>query len=165
MWIAVCTQPHREMLAIDNLKRQGYEVYCPMTARERRHARRVDTVKRPLFPGYIFVSLDGLLQSARSIDSTYGVRSLVKFGDKLGNLPDSFIRALKAREIDGVIPPPPLAEVLPQGSKVLIKDGAFKDLMATVIGCGVQDRVVVLMDLLKRSVKAGVSVRSLEKAS
>ncbi len=165
MWIAVCTQPHRELLAIDNLKRQGYQVYCPMTSKERRHARRVDMVKRPLFPGYVFVSLDGLLQSARSINSTYGVRGLVKFGDKLGRLPDSFIGALKEREVDGVIPPPPLAEILPQGSKVLIKEGAFKDLMATVIGCGVQDRVVVLMDLLKRSVKAGVSARYIEQVS
>lgn len=165
MWVAVCTQPNREMLAIDNLRRQGYEVYCPMTVKERRHARRTEIVKRPLFPGYIFVSLEKLIQSVSSIHSTYGVKGLVKFGDKPGRLPDNFILALRSREVDGVIPPPPLEEVLPQGSKVFIKEGAFKDLMATVIGCGTQDRVVVLMDLLKRSVKTGVTVRYLEQIS
>lgn len=165
MWVAVSTQPNREMMAIDNLRRQGYEVYCPMLARERRHARRVEQVKRPLFPGYVFVCLKELVQGGYSIHSTYGVKNLVKFGDRPARLADGFISALRAREVDGVIPPPPMEEVLPQGSRVLIKDGAFKDLMATVVGCGAHDRVIVLMDLLKRSVKTGVSAHYLEHAS
>ncbi len=163
MWVAVCTQPNREMLAIDNLRRQGYETYCPMLSRPRRHARKTEIVKRPLFPGYVFVSLDRLVQGARSIHSTLGVRHMVQFGDAPAQMPEKFIHELKAREVNGVIPPPLLEDVLPQGSTVLIKDGIFKDLMATVLSCPAQDRVVVLLDMLKRSVKAGMPAEYLER--
>lgn len=164
MWVAVCTQPNREMLAVDNLRRQGYEVYCPMLSKARSHARKVEQVRRPLFPGYVFVSLEVMRQGVRAIHSTFGVRHLVQFGDKPARLPAHFIGALKACEVDGVIPPQPIAEALPQGARVLIKDGAFKDLMATVLSCQAQDRVVVLLDILKRSVKAGVPAHYLERA-
>ncbi len=163
MWVAVCTQPNREMLAVDNLRRQGYEVYCPMLAKTRSHARKVELVRRPLFPGYVFVSLEVMLQGVCAIHSTFGVRHLVKFGDKPARLPHNFITALRACEIDGVIPPLPIEQALPQGSRVLIKDGVFKDLMATVLSCPAQDRVVVLLDMLKRSVKAGVPAHYLER--
>ena len=164
MWVAVCTQPNREMLAIDNLRRQGYETYCPMLEKSRRHARKKDVVKRPLFPGYVFVSLDRMAQGVRSIHSTFGVRHLVKFGDAPAQLPVKFIDELKAQEIDGVIPLPPLEKDFPQGSNVIIKDGIFKDLMATVLSCQPQGRLIVLMDLLKRSVKTSVPAEYLEHA-
>lgn len=164
MWVAVCTQPNREMLAIDNLRRQGYEVYCPMLAKTRSHARRVEQVRRPLFPGYVFVSLGAMWQGVRAIHSTFGVRHLVQFGDKPAQLPAHFIGTLKACEIDGVIPPLPLDEALPHGSRVLIKEGVFKDLMATVLSCQAQDRVVVLLDMLRRGVKARVPAYYLERA-
>lgn len=164
MWVAVCTQPNREALAIDNLRRQGYETYCPMLMKQRRHARKVETVKRPLFPGYVFVSLDMLAQGVRSIHSTFGVRHLVKFGDTPARLPERFISELKSREVDGAIPPRPLSETMPAGSAVLIKDGIFKDLMATVLSCQAQDRVIVLLDMLKRTVKTGIAADSLERA-
>lgn len=164
MWVAVCTQPNREILAIDNLRRQGYEIYCPMFSKVRRHARKTEIVRRPLFPGYVFVSLNRLTQGVRSIHSTFGVRHLVKFGDEPAHLPEKFIHDLKAREIDGVIPPPPADEIFTQGHPVTIKDGVLKDLMATVFSCRAQDRVVVLLDLLKRSVKANVPADYLERA-
>lgn len=164
MWVAVCTQPNREMLAIDNLRRQGYEIYCPMLEKTRRHARKTDIVKRPLFPGYVFVSLDRMTQGIRSIHSTFGVRHLVKFGDSPAELPQKFITELKSREINGVIPSPPLEKDFPHGSNVIIKDGIFKDLMATVLSCQPQGRLIVLMDLLKRSVRISVPAEYLERA-
>lgn len=163
MWVAVCTQPNREMLAIDNLRRQGYETYCPMFSRVRRHARKTETVKRPLFPGYVFVSLDRVVQGVRSIHSTFGVRHMVQFGDVPARMPEQFIHELKSSEVDGVIPPPPLEDALPQGSTVLIKDGVFKDLMATVLSCPTQDRVIVLLNILKRNVQAGMPAEFIER--
>ena len=34
-----------------NLERQGFRTYLPRYRRERRHARRRDIIKAPLFPG------------------------------------------------------------------------------------------------------------------
>lgn len=164
MWVAVCTQPNREALAVDNLRRQGYETYCPMVSKSRRHARKTEIVKRPLFPGYVFISLDRLVQGVRSIHSTFGVRHLVQFGDAPARLPEHFIAELKSREIDGAIPPPPLEEIFPQGSTVVIKGGVFKDFIATVLSCHAQDRLFVLLDMLKRNVKTSMPAEYLERA-
>ncbi len=163
MWVAVCTHPNREFMAIDNLRRQGYEVYCPMLAKRRRHARKVEMVKRPLFPGYVFVSLDRLVQGVHSIHSTFGVRHLVKFGSVPARLSECFISELKAREVDGLISPPPIEESFPNGGHVVIKDGVFKNFVATVLSCQAQDRVVVLLNFLKRTVKTIVPVENLER--
>ncbi len=164
MWIAVCTQPNRENLAIDNLRRQGYETYCPMFVKRRCHARKVETVKRPLFPGYVFVSLDQLVQGVRSIHSTFGVRHMVRFGDAPARLPERFIEELRAREVDGIIPMPSPEQIFPPGSAAMIRDGVFKDLIVTVLSCQVRDRVVVLLDFLKSSVKTSVPADYLEHA-
>lgn len=40
VWVAVATHPNAEGQAVQNLKRQGYECYCPCTCLQRRHARR-----------------------------------------------------------------------------------------------------------------------------
>ena len=164
MWIAVSTQPNREMLAIDNLRRQGYETYCPVIQKRVSHARKIQLKNKPLFPGYIFVLLDEVTQGCRTISSTFGVRNMVSFGGTPARLPTSFIEGLKAQEVDGVMPAPAIEDVMPVGATVLIKDGIFKDLIATVLSCRAQERVIVMLDFLKRSVKAEVPADYLERA-
>ncbi len=57
-WYAVNALPSQEARAEVNLLRQGYRVWCPAVAKVRRHARRKETVREALFPGYLFVALD-----------------------------------------------------------------------------------------------------------
>src|SRR3546814_2118173 len=52
-WYVAQTQAQGEERARLNLERQGFRTYLPRYRRERRHARRRDVVKAPLFPGYI----------------------------------------------------------------------------------------------------------------
>jgi transcription termination factor NusG len=54
-WIVINTHAHREHMALDNLHRQDFEAYCPMIRKRRSHARRIESVLRPLFPNYLFV--------------------------------------------------------------------------------------------------------------
>lgn len=164
MWIAVSTQPNCEMLAIDNLRRQGYETYCPVIQKRVSHARKVQMKNKPLFPGYIFVMLDEVTQGCRAISSTFGVRNMVSFGGKPARLPAAFVNSLKESEVNGIVPARPLEETLPTGTSVLIKNGMFKDLIATVLSCRAQERVVVMLDFLMRSVKAEVPAEYLERA-
>ena len=63
-----------------------------------RHARRFKKVLRPLFPGYVFVRVAPDRQRWRPILSTYGVRTLIRFGSDIALLDDTFILGLKARE-------------------------------------------------------------------
>ncbi len=162
-WLAVNTHPHREHIALDNLNRQDFTTYCPMIERQVRHARRTRLVRRPLFPGYVFVRVNLDHQRWRPILSTYGVRSLVRCGERLSFVADGLIDGLKAREQDGVVIKP--AEPYRLGQQVRMRSGPFDGLVATIIEMDEKDRLVVLMDLLNQSVKVKVSAADVSAGS
>ncbi len=105
-WFAVYTRARAEAMAREHLRRQGYEVYLPQHMKRRRHARRTDFVPAPLFPRYLFVSLDRLQQRWRPILSTFGVCDLVRQGDWPAQVPAGFVEELRARERDGAFDHP-----------------------------------------------------------
>ena len=154
-WAVVNTHPHREPVARDHLRRQGFDVYCPLMHRRRTHARRVENVLRPLFPGYLFVHVEADRTRWRPILSTLGVRALVRFGDRLALLDEAFLQNLRAREIEGVIARP--AMPFRVGQQVRLDGGPFDGAVATILSLDEKDRLVVLMDLLQRSVQARVT--------
>ena len=57
-WYLVHTRPNSERKAEINLEAQGFKTFLPQIDRTIRHARRLTTVRRPLFPRYLFVCLD-----------------------------------------------------------------------------------------------------------
>ncbi len=93
-WVAINTHPHRESVAVENLARQKFNVYCPTERRRVRHARRVQDVTRPIFPGYVFAEVAPDLAHWRSILSTYGVRAVIRYGDRPAFVEAGFIEGL-----------------------------------------------------------------------
>jgi transcriptional antiterminator RfaH len=142
---------------MENLERQGFRGYCPRIWKRVRHARRSLDVLRPLFPGYLFVQVN--LENWRPILSTVGVRSLVRCGDQLSVLSGEFVDSLKARESNGAIVPPEWPFQV--GQQVRLEGSAFDGVVATIINLDEKGRVVVLMELLSRSVKVHVAARDL----
>jgi transcriptional antiterminator RfaH len=153
-WIAINTHPHREHIALENLRRQQFEAYCPMLRRRRSHARRVDVVLRPLFPSYMFVRANAQLGRWRPIMSTFGVRTIVRAGEELSFLEGGFIASLKAREVDGAIVRP--ARPYHIGQRVEITTGPFDRIVATIIDMDEKDRLVVLLEMMNRAIKVKV---------
>ena len=151
-WAVVNSQPHREPIALQNLERQQFQAYCPMIRRQRRRGRLAREVIRPLFPSYLFVRLNPERDCWRPLLSTYGVRTLVRCGERPSLLDDGFIQSLKQREVDGVIMRP--ASTYHIGQQVRLAGGAVDGLVATIIEMDEKDRMTVLMDLLSRPVKA-----------
>jgi transcriptional antiterminator RfaH len=150
-WIAVSTNPHRERLVFDNLERQGFNAYCPMIRRQRSHARRIETVLRPLFPGYLFVEANAGPGRWRPILSMHGVRSVVRAGNDLCFVDDEFIAGLKRREVDGAVVRPPSPYRI--GQEVRIAGGPFDGVIATILDLDDKDRLVVLLDVMHRGIK------------
>ena len=151
-WIVVATHSNREHVAIENLKRQNYVVYCPMVFKRIRHARRAYDAHRPLFPGYIFVQ--AVSQSWRPIAGTFGVRSVVQNGDTLAFLPSGFVESLKARETGGVISRPVAA--FKHGQTVIINGGQFDGLVGRIEEIRERDRIMLLLNLLNQQTKVHV---------
>lgn len=154
-WIAINTHPHREHVAIENLIRQKFAVYCPMELKRVRHARRTQDLPRPLFPGYIFAEVMPDLALWRPILSTYGVRNLIRTGDRPAFVDHGFIQGLRAREIDGVIAKPPRPFAV--GQEVRLNGGPFDGIIATIIEMGERDRLILLASLLSQTVRLKVT--------
>jgi transcriptional antiterminator RfaH len=158
-WVAVNTHPHRELLAIQNLRRQDFRTYCPMMTKRIRVTRREREVMRPMFPGYVFVAVSRALDQWRPLLSTYGVRRVLRCGNELSLLDDEFIQALRAREIGGAIVRP--ASPYEVGQQIRVKRGPFDGVVANIIELDERDRVIVLLDLLGKSVRAGFDIRDI----
>ena len=157
-WVAVSTHPFQETAAVANLERQKFEVYCPLLRKRVCHARKFRDVLRPMFPGYLFVDIDTGTSGWRPINSTVGVRNVVRCGDKLGVLNPSFVASLRAREIDGAVTRPECSFQI--GQQIKIAGGPFDGLIATITALNDQDRLTVLMDLLNGRVKVQIKALS-----
>jgi len=155
-WIVINTHPNKEEIALANLMRQGFEVYCPRLRKRIRHARRTSDVLRPLFPGYVFAAVDRDFPRWRSCLSTYGVRQVVQAAGAPSFLPDGFIESLQVRELDGAIVLP--AAPLRLGQQVRLASGPFDGLIATIVEMDSRNRLVVLLELLNRPVRIKVPV-------
>ena len=157
-WVVASTHPHKEQVAVENLQRQGFRAYCPRVRRRIRHARRLQQVLRPLFPGYVFIRLDPETEQWRSIDSTLGIRNLVRFGDRPGTIPNGFVAGLQLTEQGGAVAVPRARDCYDVGEKVRMREGPFEGLIATVLAVTESERITVLMDMLCRSVRVRVSL-------
>ena len=153
VWVAVATRPNAEGQAVQNLKRQGYECYCPYTRVVRRHARRSETVTRPFFPGYLFVRLDRARDQWRPIMYSRGVRTVVRFGEKLGIVPEEVIESLVAWEEHEGLKSPPAVERLAAGQRVALHGTLFDEFVCTVLSIEARDRVCVLLEFMQHAVK------------
>lgn len=157
-WYAVHTHVRGEETARDHLERQGFPVYLPHYRKQRRHARRTETVAVPLFPRYLFVEVDLDNQRWRSILSTVGVSYLVCHGDQPTPIAPEIIEGLKAREDEEgwvrLKDEPPFRK----GDRVNVTTGPLSGIEAIVLCRGDKDRVTVLLNLLGRSVAARVSL-------
>jgi transcriptional antiterminator RfaH len=152
-WIVINTHVNQEHIAIENLVRQNFAVYCPMLLKRRSHARRVEQVRRPLFPGYMFADVDPGRDNWRPILSTAGVRSVVRFGQNFGSVDGSFISELRSLEQDGIIVRSTIQYKV--GQKVRLAS-PFEGVVAVILDLDEKDRLTVLMDLMQRPVKAKV---------
>lgn len=159
-WYVVNTLPHQEARAECNLRRQGFDPWLPTFRKTRRHARKVDSVVVPLFPSYLFVRLDAQVARWRSINGTFGVVKLLCNGDAPEPVPDGLVDAiLRRRDTRGLVQLPPRQFAV--GEALRVDAGPFADLVGIYEGMSGRDRVVLLLDMLGRKVKATVPVDGL----
>ena len=155
-WYVVQTRPREESTALFHLRRQGFESYLPRFLKRRRHARKVDLAPSPLFPGYLFVAIDLAAARWRSIHGTIGVNRLVCNGETPAPVPVGVVEQIQESEDDrGMVVLRP-TENMKKGEKVEISDGPFSDLVGVFEALDSKERVIVLLNLLGREVRARV---------
>jgi|MEHZ01.6.fsa_nt_MEHZ011613301.1_3 transcriptional antiterminator RfaH len=157
-WYVAKTHPNGEQKALFHLQRQGFDVYLPRYLRRVSHARRISWQPRPLFPTYLFVTMSGPDQRWRAIKSTVGVAHLIC--DERGPLPvlAGIVEALKNEEDDRGLVMTGRKVPFEKGAEVQIMSGAFADHIGRFEGATDDERVVILLDLMGRQVKARVNL-------
>jgi len=155
-WYVVNTQPHCEVRAETNLRRQGIVAYLPRYLRTRRHARREETVSRPLFPRYLFVALDLAKDRWRTVNSTFGVSKLVSAGESPIPISDAVIDEIREREGANGFVRLGLPAGVGIGSPVRLIDGIFSEYEGVIDRIADDQRVAVLLKLLGREVRVFV---------
>ncbi len=155
-WYVLKTKPRQEDRALENLARQGFNSFGPKLAVERilRGKRTVRT--EPMFPGYIFVQSDELATQFYKLRSTYGVHSVVRFGDRIPKLPQSWIDSIRGMEASAETQAPEV------GDQVEITEGPFKGFLAKVVALDGESRCFLLLEWMQKEVKASMSYSELQ---
>jgi transcription elongation factor/antiterminator RfaH len=146
-WYVAATYPQKEHVAALHLERQGFMSFVPRFQRVRRHARKVDVVLAPLFPGYLFVSFDIDAEPWHTIRSTFGIRHLVGTNrSRPQSVSQNVIDLLKSRVETGFINKT-LYDLKP-GDEVRVVQGPFAEHIAKVESLPARDRVNLLFHIL-----------------
>lgn len=157
-WFAVYTASNHEKKVQQHLHVHDIETFLPLYRVTRKWKNRT-TVKLelPLFTGYVFVRITRA-QSARVL-AVPNVRFIVGDGRKAVPLPEEEIETLRTglrmRQVD----PHPYVKV---GARVRIRSGPLAGLEGIVIRKDDQLRVVLSLDLIKRSIAVHVGADELE---
>jgi transcriptional antiterminator RfaH len=157
-WHVVRTQPHREVFAMSQLVNQGYRSFLPRHLKNRRHARKFDTVMAPLFPRYLFVILDLTRDRWRSINGTLGVDHLLTRAGQPEAVPHGVVEQLMAAaDRDSVIH---FSRLLGAGQTVRVTAGPFADHLGQLEQLDDSGRVRVLLDIMGGRIPVSLSETS-----
>jgi transcriptional antiterminator RfaH len=149
-WFLVHTQPHSERKAALHLGFQGFKTYFPQIQKTVRHARRLMTVRAPLFPRYVFVILDLGRDRWLSVRSTVGVSSLFTCEDRPVPVPQGVVESLVTRTDEAGLA---LFDAgLSTGQTVRILSGPFADFVGTLERLDAAGRVRVLLTMMGTTV-------------
>lgn len=159
-WFVVQLKPNSETIAVQNLARQGVNIFAPFEEFTARKGRELVQKRRALFPGYLFVSFDTGSVQFRSINSTLGVSRLVSFSERSpAQVPDALIAGLMQRcDPTGKLLPP---ASLKGGDTVHVANGPLADLIGTVEQIAPDQRVWVLLDILGKATRVTMHAEDL----
>ena len=126
-WFLLQYKPNSYRLALRNLHRQGFETFLPMQDVTQRHSTKFVQQRRPLFPGYMFVSFALDTAPWHKINSTVGVARLVSFdGQPKALPPDQFA----------------------PGDELQVMSGPFAEYVATIETIDAEQRIWLLMEFM-----------------
>lgn len=158
-WYAASVFPGKEDVAERHLRMQGFHSFVPRFEKTTRHARRIETRPAAYFPGYMFIALDVALQRWRSVNGTFGVRSLIMQGERPLPVPSGLVErfiALTGR--DGLLD---FSGGLAAGASVRILSGPFAEMIGRLDRLDPAGRARVLVAIMNGEIPVDMDSREL----
>ena len=160
-WYLLQTKPNAHVMACENLRRQGFDVFLPFIIKTKKKSGKFLDVKAPLFPGYLFMGTTVEPIPWKSINGTRGVSKAVTFDAAYRAVGPNIIEGLQHRcNQNGVIQQ--LGEIAP-GDRIKIERGPFADFISTVDQIKDDQRAWVLIKLLQQKTRVEVSLGDVSK--
>ena len=169
MWHVALTEPNREWTAARHLNFLGCETYLPIFSRA--HCQRVSggrrwrVYRRPLFPGYLFVR-------GELADLWFWVRVAAGLRQRPFLLTDGQVANISAPTIEELRRVEQSINVRRSerlhfriGDRVLVSEGAFTGLRATVHQLTDNERVQLLLDFLGQKAKVELAADQIQVAA
>jgi transcriptional antiterminator RfaH len=158
-WYAASVFAGKEAIAEQQLGRQGFLSFVPRREKTVRHARRLSTSTAAYFPGYMFVALNVTQQRWRSVNGTFGIRSLVMQGDRPLAAPSGLVERLIALTgDDGLLD---FSDGLTAGNSVRILSGPFAAMVGRLDRLDPAGRARVLVAIMNGEISVDLESRDL----
>jgi transcriptional antiterminator RfaH len=154
VWFCLKAEPKREHLAAMALRRRfGIECSSPRLRFRKLTRRGPMWFVEAMFPGYLFAKFVYSTQH-RAVESSHGVRGIVRFGQRLAILPEDTVIALQSKAGAEVV----TVDFSPKiGQPVQLIEGPFQGLEVVVTQLlPARERIRVLLEFLGRSLEMEV---------
>lgn len=158
-WHALYTRYQHEKAVANHLSGRGFEVYLPLYPVLHRWKDRTKRVLLPLYPCYVFMK--GGLDRKLDIVSTPGLFSIVGTAHGPSAIPDSEIEAVR-QILAGPAPVEPYP-YLRFGDRVRVVEGPLEGIEGILVRQKSSFRIVLSVELLKKSIAVEVDERSVER--
>ena len=142
-WHLVHTKPRGEARSLENLERQGFEVFLPMITLQKVRRGKLTSVTEPMFSRYLFIRTTTMVQDLSLVRSTLGVIQLVRFGTVPAKVPNDWVESMRLQ-------PAVHEKLFNAGDKLLIGSGMLKGLDAIYVQPDGETRAMVLINLLSK---------------
>ena len=161
-WYAIHTRSHFEQKVYDGLRGKSIEAFLPRIQMLSRRKDRRKKILVPMLPGYIFVHMDGDPEHYWDIIKTVGVVRMIGFEGKPVPANDEEVKALMI--LDGTDRTVHNKAYMKRGDRVMVMEGPLKGLVGLYLRHkGQSDKVVVSVELLRRSLAVEIEDGVLEK--
>jgi transcription antitermination factor NusG len=152
VWFALKVKARWEETVVAHLRYRGYDPFLPTYVFKSQWADRVKSTELPLFPGYLFCQFD--LKSRLPILTAPGVNYIVGIGKAPEPIADQEIESIRTVVGSGLYyEPHPYLET---GQLVQVEQGSLAGLVGRVIVQKNASRLIISIDLLKRSVSTEI---------
>ena len=153
-WYVARTEPRSEFQAVEELTRDGYEIFFPLMKNTNNKQTRSET---PMFPGYLFIKCNPTAEGWPSFRHNHRITGWVRFDREIPSVPDGIMDDLVARwkviTSQGGLP-----QRFAPGEKVRVLSGNIESLAEVLVEAKSPDaKVRVLMRFMGRLIQAQVS--------
>lgn len=147
-WYAIRVKSRCEKLVSTMARNKGFEEFLPIYQSRRKWSDRMQSIDLPLFPGYVFCRLDA--QRRLPLLTIPGVLHFVGIGKAPIAIDQSEILAIQTAVHSGLSVEP--WDFVDAGQRVRLQEGPLTGVEGIYLGMSKQQRLIVSVSLLKRSV-------------